>query len=91
MSVHVLMYRVLSGRPHRRGQHVHHRCEVSLCANPDHLEALTHRQHGGRHRRALAPCGHPYDMAMGKLKTRRCRRCRNAKRRADYARLQNAA
>jgi HNH endonuclease len=85
VPVHALVFRVLTGRAPRRDQHVHHRCEVPLCANPDHLEAVTRRQHGQRHRRALASCGHPHDMVMGRRKkSRRCRACRNAARREQY-------
>lgn len=84
VTVHALLYRVLTGRVPRRGQSVHHRCEVTLCANPDHLEAVGAKAHGKRHRRPLAPCGHPYDMTLGKRRTRRCRRCRNAYRRDRY-------
>jgi hypothetical protein len=83
VAVHVVLYRA-SGRPLRRGQLVHHRCETRLCANPEHLEAVTHRQHGRLHRRGLAPCGHPYDMLVGRTRRRACRRCRNAYKRRVY-------
>jgi hypothetical protein len=33
------------------GMHLHHRCEVPGCVNPDHLEELTPAQHKQRHAR----------------------------------------
>lgn len=33
--------------------HVHHKCEVIACVNPDHLEELTPREHNARHGRAV--------------------------------------
>ncbi len=42
-STHVLAYRLLVG-PVPPGAHVHHRCEVTLCWEPTHLEAVTPRQ-----------------------------------------------
>lgn len=85
VPVHALLFRVLTGRKPRRDQVVHHRCAVQLCANPDHLEAVTAKGHGERHRRTNAPCGHPYDVAFGRVRrVRHCRSCRNAKRRARY-------
>lgn len=31
------------------GLNVHHRCQVKLCINPKHLEALTKLEHARRH------------------------------------------
>lgn len=33
------------------GKTVHHRCENPSCVNPDHLVALTHKEHRQEHRR----------------------------------------
>lgn len=84
VTVHAVLYRVLAGR-YPRGRLLHHRCETPLCANPDHLEPVTRAEHGRLHRRELAPCGHPYDLFLGRRRARRCRRCRNERRRAVYA------
>lgn len=84
VTVHSLLYRVRTGRRVRRGQILHHRCETRSCANPDHLEVVTPRGHGKRHRREFAACGHVPDIVMGRRRVRRCRDCRNATRRARY-------
>jgi hypothetical protein len=36
--------------PIPRGHHVHHRCFDTMCVNPDHLEALTPKEHNRRTR-----------------------------------------
>lgn len=42
VATHVLAYRLLVG-PIPEGRHVHHRCEVTLCWEPSHLEVTTPR------------------------------------------------
>lgn len=53
LKAHRVAYEDAHG-PIPAGHDVHHRCEVKLCVNPDHLEPLTPVQHGLRHRDGLA-------------------------------------
>lgn len=46
---HVLAYEEASGEAVPAGHVVHHRCEQKTCIRPDHLEALTRREHNRRH------------------------------------------
>lgn len=41
------------------GFHVHHKCEVKLCINPDHLEVVENMAHQDlhNHRKVDPPCG----------------------------------
>lgn len=87
VTVHGLLHRSATGRKPRRGQQLHHRCETRLCANPDHLEILSRKGHGLAHRGEILGCGHAPDMVAGRRRTRRCRSCRNANRRARYREL----
>jgi len=48
ISVHRFVFETLVG-PIPDGHHVHHTCEVRLCCNPDHLEALSPADHRARH------------------------------------------
>jgi hypothetical protein len=69
------------------GKIVHHRCEVPACVNPDHLEALTHREHillhGGHVAKYMTQTtcknGHPLSgdnlWVDPKWGYRRCRAC----------------
>ena len=46
--VHRAMFE-LHHRKLRKGEQVHHRCEVKLCVNPEHLEAHRHLKHERLH------------------------------------------
>ena len=67
-------------------------CRHRSCVNPDHLEAVTHRENllrghgvsGEAARRTYCPQGHPYDEANTYFEggTRRCRACREVRKAA---------
>ena len=69
------------------GLELDHLCRVPLCVNPAHMEPVTHRENMLRGNtivalhaaKTCAPCGHPYEKKEGG--SRRCVRCRNARRR----------
>ena len=56
--VHRLMYLGMI----QPGEHVHHRCEVRACVNPEHLETVEAGEHTRHHARSAATCkrGHPW-------------------------------
>jgi hypothetical protein len=57
ISVHRWAYRKFRG-PLRARCHLHHICERRACCNPDHLEQLSVRGHGNRHRSKRCQRGH---------------------------------
>lgn len=85
--VHRLLYRVLVG-PVPAGLELHHECENPPCANPAHLEPVTHFENHRRTARArMTHCsrGHAFTPENTRRKPtgggRSCRRCeRNAER-----------
>lgn len=80
------------------GMEPDHLCKVRSCVNPDHLEAVTHRENllrsGGIAARNASkthcPQGHPYAGDNVIIRARRsgqgrqCRTCRDARNRARY-------
>ena len=60
-----------------KGKQVHHICENKPCINPDHLVALTPKQHRAAHRKATCPRGHlrTAENTYRYGKRRRCRAC----------------
>lgn len=54
---HVLAWEAVHG-PVPSGYHIHHKCEVKACVNPDHLECLTPDEHRARHRLTYCKRGH---------------------------------
>ena len=88
--VHRWAYQHLIGMvPH--GMELDHLCRVPQCANPHHLEPVTHRENMLRGPNACAvharkthcPQGHPYSGTNLKVRRgrRECRACQNAYRR----------
>jgi hypothetical protein len=76
------------------GLELDHLCRIHACVNPDHLEAVTHRENVLRGtgvsainaRKTSCPRGHPYDSADARA--RYCLRCiRDRQRRARQAQL----
>jgi hypothetical protein len=67
------------------GCHVHHRCAVRRCVNPDHLEVLSAAEHIGRHQsygEHCAVCGES-NWYQRKDRGRQCRTC-NRNRRSEW-------
>lgn len=91
-KTHRFAYELLVG-PVPEGLELDHLCRVTLCCNPEHLEAVTHRENLLR---GVAPCavhakkthcpqGHPYDKVntriyKGMRTCRVCDRARSSKR-----------
>jgi hypothetical protein len=72
IQAHVLSYEIFIG-PIPPGKEPHHTCENKICVNPNHLEALTRREHLLAHRRNPNTCmnGHVYqDGSYAFYKTR---------------------
>lgn len=75
--------------PIPEGKEPHHHCNVRPCVNPDHLEALTHKENlAAREWPDHCPLGHRFDEAntfITRLGHRQCVACRPrwAKRRAS--------
>ena len=101
-SCHLLTYEHFRGSV-PQGQELDHLCRVRRCANPWHLEAVTHRENTLRgvaphillHNAARCKRGHSlieHGEPHGPSGTRRrCRLCRNARRRRIYAERKSLA
>ena len=91
---HRLAYRLSKG-PIPPGYYIAQRCHVRSCVNPDHLDAVTPREHHRRRpvpphnrRKPSCPRGHPYtgDNLYRWRTYRYCRQCkREAMRRSRLA------
>jgi hypothetical protein len=60
VSVHRLAYELTHGEI-PTGHDIHHRCGVRRCCNPEHLEAVTRREHVHEHRPPGAPCARGHE------------------------------
>lgn len=47
-QAHRVTYSIVT-HEHIDGLHVHHKCQVPACVNPEHLQALTSAEHGAAH------------------------------------------
>jgi hypothetical protein len=85
---------VVSYTAHKRllapGLELDHLCKVKHCINPDHLEAVTHRENVRRGRGVVAEqmarthCAKGHELVL-KWGQRRCLECRRAKHRVNDA------
>lgn len=88
--VHQLLYEELVG-PIPDGHELHHTCENSLCANPAHLEPITHIEHlSERHYGTHCPQGHDRSPANAGLRRNGRRYCKACAREAMARKRQNA-
>lgn len=84
-GAHVVVYELLVG-PVPDGLELDHRCRVTLCVNPDHLESVTHAENQRRMGLAQTHCrraGHPYTPDNTYRSPRGERRCRKCARNRD--------
>lgn len=81
------------------GFHVHHTCRNPICANPEHLQVLSPREHARAHASLRTHCknGHEFTEANTRREYRRgglrrvCRSCEAQNQRAYKARKKVAA
>ena len=92
-KAHRISYELAKG-PIPAGLEPDHKCRVRCCVNPDHLEAVTHRENMKRgvfpqSSRTHCPSGHPYDESNTYIKKglRSCRACQALRMREARARL----
>jgi len=82
--VHRWVYENTAGRI-PRGHVVHHKCGVKCCVNPDHLEAMSPRDHMGMHNTVDGRCkrGHPFTEENTFRRSDGRRTCLTCKRERD--------
>lgn len=90
--VHCVIYRLLKG-PIPSGYEIDHLCQIALCCNPDHLEAVTHSvnvkrsaawHHVVKRWSEATHCnrGHPFsedNVYVEPNGKRRCKECKRAR------------
>ena len=89
ITAHQALYQFFVG-PVPDGLELDHLCRVRPCANPLHIEAVTHTENvlrGDHHKRRLTHCpaGHPYsgdNLYINPSGRRLCRECRRQQKRA---------
>ena len=98
LRAHRFAYEFFNNTSISEGLEIDHLCRNLICVNPDHLEAVTHRENINRGRsfnREKTHClqGHPYDNSnTGINKGRRyCRTCSREKTRRRRAKSQGLA
>lgn len=87
---HRYVWSLLVGEP---GRHLHHRCGVKPCVNPDHLESVTIQEHNQRHEHSSehTHCKHGHEFTPENTYVRKdggakqCRRCKADREVARYA------
>lgn len=99
VQAHVFSYELAYG-PVPKGWHVHHKCVTPSCVRPEHLVALTPREHclvNPKHPINQTHCYRGHELAgdnlrlEGPLGRRRCETCRRerVRRRRQEARLKD--
>lgn len=101
-SAHRWAWMISRKRQVPKGYFIHHLCHNQLCVRPNHLKAMTAKQHKALHpspprfgvdnpqgRKTHCPQGHPYDevnTGRSKQGKRYCRTCKTEKSRANRER-----
>ena len=79
---HVVSYILYKGKI-PKGKEIDHICRNTLCVNPDHLQAITHKENCKRRKDSGLPyCkhGHKYTIETTYINTRGIRECKICKR-----------
>ena len=78
--VHQVIYKHFKG-PIPEGLEIDHVCRNKLCVNPEHLEAITHKENVARYAATITHCkkGHPLsgdNLYLTPDERRNCKTCR---------------
>ena len=89
LLAHRMSYERFKG-PIPEGRELDHLCRVRCCVNPQHLEAVTHKENCQRGIRGFltthCPLGHPYNKENTYFRKRGGRVCRPCGKIADHKR-----
>lgn len=94
--VHRISFKLTNPNVDLTGKHVHHKCKMTCCVNPDHLAAVTPAEHvimdglggdfGFHSSKTHCPSGHPYDgdnlVAIKHRRGNTSRQCRTCRKAA---------